>query len=122
MAQRVVKKLLRHLSWNSKSHRLFEFPRYTLRYFQEYVAGLWIKRWRCPDCGAVHTARPADFIPGMQYPKVRTTVLPRSQAGGQTISGDYLPTDPTILVEGLSFPKQRIEKLELSAQLLPTEP
>jgi len=28
-----------------------------------------MKRWRCPDCGAVHTARPEQYCPGVHYPK-----------------------------------------------------
>jgi hypothetical protein len=27
-----------------------------------------MKRWRCPDCGAVHTARPCEYPAGFQYP------------------------------------------------------
>ena len=40
---------------------------YVLRYFHEIVTGLWIKRYRCPDCHAVHTLRPFDYSPGFQY-------------------------------------------------------
>jgi hypothetical protein len=28
------------------------------RYFDGEPEPLWMKRWRCPDCGAVHTMRP----------------------------------------------------------------
>ena len=42
---------------------------FVLRYFVGYATGLWIKRWRCPDCGAVHTVRPEGYCPGIQYPK-----------------------------------------------------
>lgn len=38
-----------------------------LRYFADYVCGLWMKRWRCPHCGSVHTARPEEFSPCCQY-------------------------------------------------------
>ena len=31
---------------------------YVLRYFDELVEPLWMKRWRCPECRSVHTARP----------------------------------------------------------------
>jgi len=31
---------------------------YVRRYFDGYPEPLWIKRWRCPDCGGVHTCRP----------------------------------------------------------------
>lgn len=32
---------------------------YVQRYFDGVAEPLWMKRWRCPDCGAVHTCRPA---------------------------------------------------------------
>ena len=28
------------------------------RYFDGVPEPVWVKRWRCPDCGAVHTCRP----------------------------------------------------------------
>jgi hypothetical protein len=31
------------------------------RYFDGITGQVWIKRWRCPDCGAVHTCRPQNF-------------------------------------------------------------
>ena len=31
---------------------------YVERYFDREPAPLWMKRWRCPDCKAVHTMRP----------------------------------------------------------------
>jgi hypothetical protein len=42
---------------------------YVLRYFFGFINGLWMKRWRCPDCGAVHSCRPEAYLPGMQYPQ-----------------------------------------------------
>lgn len=32
---------------------------YASRYFDGLAAPVWMKRWRCVDCGAVHTCRPA---------------------------------------------------------------
>ena len=29
-----------------------------------------MKRWRCPECGAVHTARPQEYAPGVQHSMV----------------------------------------------------
>lgn len=40
---------------------------YVIRYFQNIASGLWLKRYRCPDCHAVHTLRPFDYSPGFQY-------------------------------------------------------
>lgn len=31
---------------------------YVLRYFDGHLEAMWLKRYRCPECGAVHTARP----------------------------------------------------------------
>lgn len=42
---------------------------FVLRYFAVFAVGLWMKRWRCPDCGAVHTVRPETNSPGCQYSK-----------------------------------------------------
>lgn len=37
---------------------------YVLRYFDGYSEGLWLKRYRCADCGAVHTLRPQSHSRG----------------------------------------------------------
>lgn len=34
---------------------------YVLRYFDDYAGAVWMKRWRCPECGAVHTCRPSAY-------------------------------------------------------------
>jgi hypothetical protein len=34
---------------------------FVFRFFDGCAAALPMKRWRCPDCGAVHTCRPADY-------------------------------------------------------------
>jgi len=31
---------------------------YVSRYFDDTVQPVWVKRWRCVECGAVHTLRP----------------------------------------------------------------
>ncbi len=41
---------------------------FVLRQFVGFAQGLWMKRYRCPDCHGVHTCRPQQFLPGMQYP------------------------------------------------------
>lgn len=40
---------------------------YVRRYFEGWIEGIWIKRYRCPDCGAVHTLRPERFYKGFYY-------------------------------------------------------
>lgn len=40
---------------------------YVLRYFECWSEGIWIKRYRCPDCRAVHTLRPEKFYKGFYY-------------------------------------------------------
>jgi hypothetical protein len=37
---------------------------YVRRFFDGFDEALWMKRWRCPECGAVHTARPDRFWRG----------------------------------------------------------
>jgi hypothetical protein len=38
---------------------------YVLRYFDGFAeGGMWLKRWRCPDCGSVHTVRPEGYWRG----------------------------------------------------------
>jgi len=40
---------------------------YVFRYFEGLSFGVWMKRFRCPDCGAVHSARLQGFDPGFHY-------------------------------------------------------
>jgi len=40
---------------------------YVQRYFEGWSEGIWIKRYRCPDCRAVHTLRPERFYKGFYY-------------------------------------------------------
>jgi hypothetical protein len=40
---------------------------YVRRYFEGCSEGIWIKRYRCPDCRAVHTLRPQGFYRGFFY-------------------------------------------------------
>ena len=70
-----VQELGKHFQWKNpgtcpacSSSRLWGHG-FALRFFFGFARGLWMKRWRCPDCGAVHTSRPDDFLPGMQYPR-----------------------------------------------------
>jgi hypothetical protein len=35
-----------------------------LRFFDEHEEGLWLKRYRCPECKAVHTVRPESHYRG----------------------------------------------------------
>ena len=47
---------------------------YVLRYFEGISFGLWMKRFRCPDCRAVHTCRPVGFYRGFSY-SIETILL-----------------------------------------------
>jgi hypothetical protein len=53
-----------------KSKRLWGHG-YCLRYFYDFTEGLWLKRWFCPECQSVHTARPVEYSPGAQYPRIK---------------------------------------------------
>jgi hypothetical protein len=37
---------------------------YVSRYFDGQPEMLWMKRWRCPECAAVHTSRPIEYWRG----------------------------------------------------------
>jgi hypothetical protein len=41
---------------------------YVARYFDGEPGRLWMKRWRCPDCGAVYTMRPSTHWRGFLSP------------------------------------------------------
>lgn len=40
---------------------------YVMRYFEGFLEGIWIKRWRCRACGSVHTMRPKNFWRRFRY-------------------------------------------------------
>ena len=46
---------------------------YVRRFFDGVDTALWMKRWRCPECGAVHTMRPETHWRG--FWAERTTIL-----------------------------------------------
>jgi hypothetical protein len=37
------------------------------RYFEGFAFPLWMRRYRCPDCGGVHTLRPDAFWARFRY-------------------------------------------------------
>jgi hypothetical protein len=41
---------------------------YVLRYFDGWPEGLWMKRYRCVSCGAIHTMRPSSHWRGFWAP------------------------------------------------------
>lgn len=41
---------------------------YSSRYFEGFIEPLWVKRYRCPDCSAVHTCRPRTYFARYRYP------------------------------------------------------
>ena len=58
------------------------------RYFDSVPEAVWVKRWRCPDCGAVHTARPSTHWRG--FWATRKTILRclrQRLAGGPSVAG-----------------------------------
>ena len=60
---------------------------FVMRYFHGYSEGLWMKRWRCPDCRAVHTSRPSEYPAGSQYSHViRFESLRRKTSGGSFLT------------------------------------
>lgn len=43
---------------------------YSARYFESFMEPLWVKRYRCPDCHAVHTCRPEQYFERYRHPVV----------------------------------------------------
>ena len=41
---------------------------FSARYFEGFSESLLVKRFRCPDCRAVHTCKPLGFLKGFRYP------------------------------------------------------
>jgi hypothetical protein len=57
------------------------------RYFDGVSHAVWVKRWRCPDCRAVHTMRPRGHWRGFWATAVTiTAVLARKVAGESWMS------------------------------------
>ncbi len=40
---------------------------YAARYFEGFMEPLWVKRYRCPECQAVHTYRPDQYFERYRY-------------------------------------------------------
>jgi hypothetical protein len=75
---------------------------FVLRQFVGFAQGLWMKRYRCPDCHAVHTCRPEQFLPGMQYPIQTQKSSLEAKLSRKAVSSSCAPADPAALVEGIS--------------------
>lgn len=41
---------------------------YVARYFEGIAESVWLKRFRCPDCKAVHTCRPDGYLRSIRHP------------------------------------------------------
>ena len=55
-----------------------------MRYFEGFGTCLWVKRFHCPDCLAVHTCRPLGFLRGFRYTAavIRSSLLSEIGGGG----------------------------------------
>jgi hypothetical protein len=60
------------------------------RYFEGFVHPLWVRRLRCPDCGAVYTLRPDLFYRRLRY-SLRTIL---SSLMTKITDGCWLPSLP----------------------------
>jgi len=60
---------------------------YAGRYFQDEVRPVWLKRYRCPDCQAVHILRPASYRARFRY-SIRTILR---SLGRKIRQGRWLP-------------------------------
>lgn len=61
---------------------------YVERYFEGFETALWMKRWRCADCGGVHTMRPEGFWRRFRHSVVRIVKSLRGKiSGGEWLGG-----------------------------------
>ena len=56
---------------------------YVTRYFDDTVEPLWVKRWRCVECGAVHTLRPSTHWRRFWAPLALICVCLRAKTQGK---------------------------------------
>jgi hypothetical protein len=75
---------------------------FVLRQFVGFAQGLWMKRYRCPDCHAVHTCRPKQIPARDAIPYSNSEIQPGSKACRNAVSSSCAPADPAALVEGIS--------------------
>ena len=54
------------------------------RYFEGFGKCLWVQRFRCPDCFAIHTCRPLGFLRGFRYSAgvIRSSLLKKIMENG----------------------------------------
>jgi len=57
---------------------------YVERYFGELSERIPLKRWRCPDCCAVHTVRPDNYWRGMAELAARNGIAMLNQDKPET--------------------------------------
>lgn len=53
------------------------------RYFEGIADAVWVKRWRCPDCHAVHTMRPRSHWRGFWASTVAIVAVLKGKLAGQ---------------------------------------
>jgi len=55
-----------------------------MRYFEGFGTCLWVKRFHCPDCLAVHTCRPLGFLRGFRQSVavIRSSLLKKIMENG----------------------------------------
>ena len=81
---------------------------YVIRYFYEYISGIWMKRWRCPDCGAVHTARPCEYTLGFQYPKKIINRSLLTKLGGNPFLSDIPRQNQQYWMKAFKFQSKQL--------------
>lgn len=64
---------------------------FATRYFEGFSEALWIKRYRCPECGAIHSTRPGSYESMFRR---RSSDILRSLAGKLFGSGKWLSSIP----------------------------
>ena len=84
---------------------------FVLRYFKGFAQGLWIKKYRCPDCGCVHTMRPSEFWKSFQYPISTIISCLKNKISKNKWASYAIRQNQQYWFKGLMFQASKIENL-----------
>ena len=100
---------------------------FVLAHFDELNQGIWLKRWRCPSCGAVHRAKPEGYFKRFQacVAQIRDSLSRRLTTGfwppglSRGRQGHWLrgPKRHVVVFLGLPFHQRLLEGFDLLREM-----
>ncbi|MDA3938909.1 MAG: hypothetical protein PF693_06335 [Spirochaetia bacterium] len=79
-----------------------------------------MKRWRCPECGAVHTARPCEYPTGFQYPNKIINKMLLIKLKGKPFSSEIPRQNQQYWMKALKFQCSQLENWQSPLQYFMT--